>query len=51
MLIALLVPLGLATLGLVFLLAKAAVARRATPTFEEVVLGAVKNFFDTLGIG
>ena len=51
MLIALLVPLGLATLGLVFLLAKAAVARRATPTFEAVVLGAVTNFFDTLGIG
>jgi len=51
MLIALLIPLGLATLGLIFLLARAAIARRATPTFEAVVLGAVTNFFDTLGIG
>jgi uncharacterized membrane protein YfcA len=51
MLIALLIPLGLAALGLIFLLARAAIARRATPTFEAIVLGAVTNFFDTLGIG
>jgi uncharacterized membrane protein YfcA len=51
MLIALLVPLGLATLGLTFLLARAALARRAIPTFEGIILGAVTNFFDTLGIG
>jgi uncharacterized membrane protein YfcA len=51
MLIALLTPLGLASLGLLFLLARAAVARRATPTFEAIALGAVTNFFDTLGIG
>jgi uncharacterized membrane protein YfcA len=51
MLIALLIPLGLAALGLIFLLARAAIARRATPTFEAIILGAVTNFFDTLGIG
>ena len=51
MLIALLVPLGLATLGFTFLLARAAIANRATPTFEALVLGAITNFFDTLGIG
>jgi uncharacterized membrane protein YfcA len=30
---------------------RAAIARRAWPTFEGVVLGAITNFFDTLGIG
>jgi len=32
-------------------LARAAIARRATPTAEALVLGAVVNFFDTFGIG
>ena len=51
MLIALLVPLALATLGFTFLLARAAIANRAKPTVEALVLGAITNFFDTLGIG
>jgi uncharacterized membrane protein YfcA len=51
MLIALLVPIALATLGFTFLLARFAIARSATPTFEALVLGAITNFFDTLGIG
>src|SRR4029453_17469326 len=32
-------------------LIRAAVVRRSIPTAEAVVLGAVTNFFDTLGIG
>jgi uncharacterized membrane protein YfcA len=32
-------------------LLKAAIAKRATPTLETVLLGAVVSFFDTLGIG
>jgi uncharacterized membrane protein YfcA len=51
MLIALLVPIGLATIAFTFLLIRAAIAQRATPTLEGVILGAVTNFFDTLGIG
>jgi uncharacterized membrane protein YfcA len=51
MLIALLVPLGLAMVGFAIILARAAIARHATPTLEAVVLGAITNFFDTLGIG
>jgi uncharacterized membrane protein YfcA len=51
MLIALLVPLGLATLGFAMILVRAAFKRRATPTLESIVLGAITNFFDTLGIG
>ena len=51
MLIALLVPIVLATLVFSIVLVKAAVARRAWPTGETLVLGAVVNFFDTLGIG
>jgi uncharacterized membrane protein YfcA len=51
MLIALLVPIVLATLVFAAVLVKAAVARRATPTAETIVLGAVVSFFDTLGIG
>lgn len=51
MLIALLVPLGLAILAFAALLLRAAIARRARPTFEGVILGAITNFFDTLGIG
>lgn len=51
MLIALLVPLGLAILAYAFVLARAAVANRATPDLEALGLGAVVSFFDTLGIG
>jgi uncharacterized membrane protein YfcA len=51
MLIALLVPIALATIVFTFVLARAAIAQRATPTLEGVILGAITNFFDTLGIG
>lgn len=51
MLIALLVPIWLATLVFAFILFKAALARYARPTGEAMVLGAITNFFDTLGIG
>jgi hypothetical protein len=51
MLIALLVPLGITTLLFTFLLVRAAIAKRAAPSGEAMVLGAVTNFFDTLGIG
>jgi uncharacterized membrane protein YfcA len=51
MLIALLIPLCLAILGFTVILLRAAIAKRASPTFEGVILGAVTNFFDTLGIG
>jgi uncharacterized membrane protein YfcA len=51
MLIALLVPLGLAIAFFTFFLARAAIAARATPNPEAVLLGAVVSFFDTLGIG
>jgi uncharacterized membrane protein YfcA len=51
MLIALLVPVILATLLFTLVLVKAAIAGRATPTSETVLLGAVVSFFDTLGIG
>ena len=52
MLIALLVPLALATLVFVVVLARTAIARRSwPPRWEAVALGAVTNFFDTLGIG
>lgn len=51
MLIALLIPLGLAILFFAFFLARAAIAERAVPKLEAVVLGAVVSFFDTLGIG
>src|SRR3954466_11407229 len=51
MLIALLVPLGLAILLFAFVLIRAAIAERAVPRPESVLLGAVVAFFDTLGIG
>ena len=51
MLIALLVPLTPAILAFTTILVRAAVARRAVPTLEGVILGAITNFFDTLGIG
>jgi uncharacterized membrane protein YfcA len=51
MLAALLVPLGLAIVFFTVMLARAAVADRATPRPEAILLGAVVSFFDTLGIG
>ncbi|MFL6752910.1 MAG: TSUP family transporter [Sphingomicrobium sp.] len=51
LLIALLVPLGMAILVYATVLARAAIARRAAPTSEALALGAVVNFFDTFGIG
>jgi uncharacterized membrane protein YfcA len=51
MLIALLVPLTLAILGYAFVLTRAVIAQRARPNVEALLLGAVVNFFDTLGIG
>jgi uncharacterized membrane protein YfcA len=51
MLIALLVPLGLAILFFAVVLVRDAIARRAGPNLEAVLLGAVVSFFDTLGIG
>ncbi len=51
MLIALLVLLGLAILVYTFALARAAIARRILPSVEALGLGAIVNFFDTLGIG
>lgn len=51
MLIALIVPVVLATLMFTFVLVQAAIKARAAPTIETVVLGAVVSFFDTLGIG
>jgi uncharacterized membrane protein YfcA len=51
MLIALLVPIVLATLVFTAVLIKAAIDGRAWPTPETLGLGAVVCFFDTLGIG
>ena len=51
MLIALLVPLGLATLLFAFILIRTAIAQKAAPKPEAIALGAVVSFFDTLGIG
>jgi uncharacterized membrane protein YfcA len=51
MLIALLIPLALAILIYATVLARAAIAARATPKLEALALGAVVNFFDTFGIG
>ncbi|HZC37067.1 MAG TPA: TSUP family transporter [Sphingomicrobium sp.] len=51
MLIALLVPLGLAILLFAFVLLRAAIAERARPRPEAMLLGAIVSFFDTLGIG
>ena len=51
MLIALLVPITLATVAFAIILIRAVVRQRAVPNLESVVLGAITNFFDTLGIG
>jgi hypothetical protein len=51
MLIALLVPLALAIVAFTAILLRAVYARGAMPNLEGVLLGAITNFFDTLGIG
>jgi len=51
MLIALLIPLSLAILFFAIVLMRDAVAKRAGPNGEAILLGAVVSFFDTLGIG
>ena len=51
MLIALLILLGIAILAYGFALARAAIAARAAPKPEALLLGLVVNFFDTFGIG
>ena len=51
MLIALLIPLALAITLYAVVLTRAVIARHVVPKWEAVILGAVTNFFDTLGIG
>jgi uncharacterized membrane protein YfcA len=51
MLTALLIPLALAVLLYTLMLVRAALARRAVPQPEGIALGAITNFFDTLGVG
>lgn len=51
LLIALLIPLGLAMAYFVLALWKATRERMAAPNREALVLGSIVNFFDTLGIG
>ncbi len=51
MLVALALPLAIGTLVYGLILLRAAIARGATPRPEALLLGAITNFFDTLGIG
>ena len=51
MLAALLVLLGLTALLYLAVLLRAAIAQHTVPNAEAALLGAVTNFFDTLGIG
>ena len=51
MLIALLIPITLAMILFSAVLLRAAVAQRARPNVEALGVGAIVNFFDTLGIG
>jgi uncharacterized membrane protein YfcA len=51
MLTALLVPLALAVILYALTLVRAGLARRAVPRLEAIALGAITNFFDTLGVG
>jgi uncharacterized membrane protein YfcA len=51
MLIALLIPLGLAIIVYLAALARAAIAKGVRPSLEAMGVGAIVNFFDTLGIG
>ena len=51
MLLALLIPIVLAASVFSVVLIRAAIAQRAVPRVEALLLGAVVCFFDTLGIG
>jgi uncharacterized membrane protein YfcA len=51
MLIALLIPLALAIAVYAIVLIRAVLAKKIVPSGEAALLGAVTNFFDTLGIG
>lgn len=51
MLTALLIPLALAVILYALTLVRTALARRAVPRLEAIALGAITNFFDTLGVG
>src|SRR3954468_7087274 len=51
MLIALLVPIALAAAVFAMILLRAVARQGAVPNVEALVLGAITNFFDTLGIG
>src|SRR5436305_13618817 len=51
MLLAILIPVALAILAYVAIILRAVIARKARPNIEAIGLGAVVNFFDTLGIG
>lgn len=51
MLIAILIPLALAIMLYAAVLVRSVVVKRTVPSFEAVILGALTNFFDTLGIG
>ena len=51
MLIALVVPVCLAALLFGFILIRSAIERHAVPSLEATAVGAIVNFFDTLGIG
>ena len=51
MLIALLIPLALAIMVYAIVLTRTIIAKRIVPSGEGIILGAVTNFFDTLGIG
>jgi uncharacterized membrane protein YfcA len=51
MLTALLIPLALAAIVYAVTLLRAALARRSGPRLEAIALGAITNFFDTLGVG
>jgi len=51
MLTALLIPLALAVVVYALMLVRAALRRRAVPRPEAIALGAITNFFDTLGVG
>jgi uncharacterized membrane protein YfcA len=51
LLIALLIPMAIGILAYAGALTRAAVAQRVRPNIEALGLGAIVNFFDTLGIG
>ena len=51
MLTAILLIIGAAIVYYAAILTRAAVAQKAVPNLEALILGAVVNFFDALGIG